>query len=132
MPDLAISTLEARRSTVLVGAATKKGTWAASAAKASGYVPTLFAVSPLQAIRSAPTTTQPILPLESNEAAAASGSNVTGMPSCRSSQAVSLAPCSQGRVSSANTAHFFPASSAARTRRHINVCNPAMPVQSQA
>ena len=86
---------------LLVGAATKNGTDAACAARASGYVPILLAVSPLRAIRSAPTTTQPIRPLASREAAATSGSRVTGMPSCKSSQAVSLEPWSQGRVSSA-------------------------------
>ena len=39
---------------------------------------------------------------------------VTGMPSRWSSQAVRRAPCRKGRVSSASTATFFPASTAPR------------------
>ena len=66
-------------------------------------------------MRSAPTTTHPTRPEPSSDAAATSGSSVTGMPSCKSSQAVSLAPCSHGLVSSAKTSHFFPDSIAART-----------------
>ncbi len=40
---------------------------------------------------------------------------VVSMPSFISSQAVSRAPWRYGRVSSANTRTFFPASTAART-----------------
>ena len=40
---------------------------------------------------------------------------VTGIPARRSSQAVSRAPCSRGRVSEANTSTGRPDSAVART-----------------
>ena len=50
------------RSSVEIGAATKNGTPFSFARTATEYVPTLLATSPFAAIRSAPTTTQPIRP----------------------------------------------------------------------
>ena len=66
-------------------------------------MPILLAVSPLAAIRSAPTTTIWTLPSFMTWAAMLSQIRVTGMPRRWSSQAVSRAPWSSGRVSSAKT-----------------------------
>ena len=63
----------------------------------------MLAVSPLAATRSAPTMTASTSPRASRDAAAPSVSTVTGIPACWSSQAVSRAPCSSGRVSHAST-----------------------------
>ncbi|MCY1176711.1 hypothetical protein D9M73_169930 [compost metagenome] len=77
-------------------------------------MPILFATSPLAVMRSAPTITQLMPSVFIRCAAAASAFRLTGMPSPASSQAVSRAPCSQGRVSSANTRSTRPATCAAR------------------
>ena len=55
-------------------------------------MPILFAVSPLAAMRSAPTTTASTFPAAMSAAAALSAIRVAGRPSCTSSYAVSLAP----------------------------------------
>lgn len=86
-------------SKVLRGAATRKGTPCRAATDASPYVPTLLAVSPLAAIRSAPVMTAPTWPDANSDATAVSGSSVVGMPSRVSSQVVRRAPWSNGRVS---------------------------------
>ena len=101
-------------SSVVVGATTTSGRswWAASTA--SEYVPTLFATSPFAAIRSAPVTTRSTSPRPMNDAAAPSTITECGMPSCSSSQAVSLLPWRSGRVSSTQTCSTRPASAAAR------------------
>ena len=67
---------------------------------ATPYVPILFATSPLLAIRSAPTIAAWIFPSPNSFAAMLSVMSVQGIPSFDSSQAVSLAPCRNGRVSS--------------------------------
>lgn len=87
-------------SSVVHGAATKKGMpWCAQLI-ASAYVPILFAVSPLFATRSAPTTTASTAPLAISAAAALSTTSVAGVrPSATSSYAVSRAPWLYGRVS---------------------------------
>src|SRR6188768_1196605 len=64
-----------------------------AASTASGYVPTLLAVSPFAAIRSAPTITTSTSPVAMRWPAATSGSSVCGTPAWASSQAVSRAPC---------------------------------------
>ncbi len=64
-------------------------------------MPTLLAVFPFRAMRSAPTITRWILPAAISTAAMPSDWTVTGMPSFCSSHAVSRAPCKSGRVSSA-------------------------------
>jgi hypothetical protein len=66
-------------------------------------VPTLVAVSPFRAIRSAPTRHTSTFPSAISPAAAPSGITVCGIPACTSSQAVSRLPCSSGRVSSTQT-----------------------------
>ena len=63
------------------------------------YVPTLLAVSPLAAIRSAPVMTHDTSPFCISTPAAESAMSVAGIPNCWNSQEVSRAPCSQGRVS---------------------------------
>jgi len=63
-------------------AATKKGTPFSLANTATEYVPTLLATSPLAAIRSAPTTTQPIRPDFMKWPAMLSVMSVVGMLSC--------------------------------------------------
>ena len=78
------------------------------------YVPILLATSPLAATRSVPTMTASISPHFIKCPAMLSVISVTGMFSCTISQAVSLAPCKNGRVSSANTEIFLPASTAER------------------
>jgi hypothetical protein len=79
-------------SSVVVGAATKKGMSWKAAATASEKVPTLLAASPLAATRSAPTTTASTRPDAISAAAAESHSRVAGSPSWASSYAVSRAP----------------------------------------
>ena len=78
-------------------------------------MPILFAVSPFAAIRSAPVTTQSTSPRLIRCAAAASAITACGMPTASSSQAVSLAPCSSGRVSSTQTWASSPSSHAVRS-----------------
>ena len=70
----------------------------------------MFATSPFEAIRSAPTTTHPIRPECKKCPAILSVISVAGIPSCCSSHAVNRAPCRNGRVSSAKTSICFPAS----------------------
>ncbi len=60
------------RSTVVVGAATRNGIPASAQARATPTVPTLFAVSPFAAIRSAPTIAASTSPLRMVPAAAPS------------------------------------------------------------
>ena len=67
------------------------------------YVPTLLAVSPLAATRSAPTRTTSTSPRAIRCPAATSGSSVCGTPAWASSQVVSRAPWRYGRVSSTQT-----------------------------
>ena len=90
-------------SIVEVGPATTNGIPAACAASACAYVPTLLATSPLAATRSQPTITASTSPRRMSPAAAPSTSSSCGMPARRSSQIVSRAPCSSGRVSQAST-----------------------------
>src|SRR6266511_1690687 len=101
------------RSTVDVGATTYRGIRWCAPSTASEYVPILFAVSPLAAIRSAPVTTQSTSRAAISEAAAESAITVCGMPAASSSQAVSREPCSRGRVSSTQTRSSSPRSHAA-------------------
>ena len=84
------------RSTVDSGATTTNGTPAWRAASASENEPTLFAVSPLAVIRSAPMSTTSAMPRASTEAAAPSTRSRNGAPICSSSQAVSRAALEQG------------------------------------
>src|SRR5665648_1304496 len=86
----------------------------ACANTATEYVPILFAVSPFAAIRSAPTITRSTLPCCIKYPAILSAINVTGIFSRRSSREVRRAPCNKGRVSSAYTWIFLPASCALR------------------
>ena len=74
----------------------------------------MLAVSPLAAMRSAPTTTQSTLPPFITCPAMLSVITVTGISSFASSHAVRRAPCRKGRVSSAMTATRLPASRAPR------------------
>ena len=80
---------------------------------ATPNVPILFAVSPLRAMRSAPTTiaSTPLRCIVT--AAALSVISVHGTPASRSSNIVRRAPCSSGRVSSTNTCSALPARCAA-------------------
>jgi len=71
-------------------------------------VPILFAVSPLAAMRSAPTTTHCTAPLFIRCAAAESAISFAGMPSRVSSHIVRRAPCCHGRVSPAYTCAILP------------------------
>ena len=73
----------------------------------------MLAVSPLAAMRSAPTTTRSTLPCRISDPAMLSVITVVWMPSRTSSQAVRRAPCRNGRVSSAKTATCLPASTRA-------------------
>ena len=77
---------------------------------ASLYEPILFATSPFAATRSAPKSTTSTLPSRISMPAALSAIRVIGMSSCISSQAVSRAPCSRGRVSSTQTCTCLPCS----------------------
>jgi hypothetical protein len=87
-----------------------EGTPARSAARASPSVPTLLAVSPFAAMRSAPVITAST-PFETRSSAAAeSGSRVAGMPARASSQVVRRAPCRSGRVSVAKQRSTSPRS----------------------
>ena len=97
-------------STVDSGAATTNGMPARAAASASGYVPTLLATSPLAAIRSAPTTTASTRPRAISDGRRRRRRPGRSTPSAASSQAVSRAPCSSGRVSSAYTPLDWPRS----------------------
>src|SRR5689334_8251524 len=72
-------------------------------------------------MRSAPTTTRSTFPSRIIDAAMLSVMTVVLMPSFTSSQAVRRAPCRNGRVSSASTAMFFPASDAARITQSAGV-----------
>ena len=67
------------------------------------YVPTLLAVSPLAATRSAPTRMTSTSPRAIRCPAATSGSSACGTPAWASSQVVSRAPWRYGRVSSTQT-----------------------------
>ena len=78
-------------------------------------MPILLTTSPLAAMRSAPTTTWVTRPDAIIAPAIASAMSVYGMPSRSSSQAVSRAPCSSGRVSSTTTRTVGSAAKAART-----------------
>src|SRR5256885_45382 len=62
------------------------------ASTASGYVPTLFATSPLAAIRSAPTTIPETRPRAISDPALASGTTRYGMPARWCAHAGSRAP----------------------------------------
>ena len=68
----------------------------------------MLAVSPLAAMRSAPTTTAAISPRERKCPAMLSVMSSTGIPSRASSQAVRRAPWRKGRVSSARTRIALP------------------------
>jgi hypothetical protein len=70
-------------------------------------VPTLLAVSPLAAMRSAPTITRRPAPRISSRPAALSAMSVCGTPAARSSQAVSR-PWLRGRVSLTQTSTAMP------------------------
>ena len=70
--------------------------------------PILLAVSPLAAMRSAPTTTAWMRPLDIRCADMLSHRTVVGMLSFISSHAVRRAPCKNGRVSSARTSILSP------------------------
>jgi hypothetical protein len=72
--------------------ATRNGMPWRAARTASGYVPTLFAVSPFAATRSAPDDHDVDLAAAHQRAAATSGISVCGTPACSSSQAVRRAP----------------------------------------
>jgi hypothetical protein len=72
------------------------------------YVPILFAVSPLRAMRSAPTTTAATFLARIVAAAAPSTIKVAGTPAAASSKVVKRAPCSSGRVSSTKTCTRLP------------------------
>ena len=111
-------------SIVDVGATTKNGTWCRAATTASGYVPILLAVSPLAAIRSAPTKMQSTSPRASKLPAAESATTVCGMPSASSSHAVSRAPWSSGRVSSTSTCCSNPRAHASRSAPSAVPCPP--------
>ncbi len=87
----------------------RTGSRGARRGRASGYVPTLFAVSPFAATRSAPTITTSTSPPRISEPAATSGISVCGTPACSSSQAVRRAPWRYGRVSSTQTLISRPA-----------------------
>ena len=73
------------------------------ATAATTLVPILFAVSPLAATLSQPTNTACTQPLDMTEADILSQISVTSTPAECNSNAVSLAPCKRGLVSSANT-----------------------------
>ena len=92
------------------GATITNGTPAWRAASASEKVPTLLAVSPLAATRSAPATTTSAKPRARSEAAAESTINRCGAPIRASSQVVSRPPCSSGRVSSGMASSSRPRS----------------------
>ena len=109
------SPLAIAASIVDVGPATTNGIPAARAASAWAYVPTLLATSPLAATRSQPTMTASTSPRRMSPAAAPSTSSSWGMPARRSSQIVSRAPCSSGRVSHASTDSSPRAASSATT-----------------
>ena len=66
-------------------------------------VPILLAVSPLAATRSQPTRQASTQPFFITMEHISSHTSVTSTPASLSSQAVRRAPCSRGRVSSANT-----------------------------
>ncbi len=66
-------------------------------------------------MRSAPTTTQSTRPSDMAVAAAASGRIRYGTPASASSYAVSRAPCSNGRVSSASTYSTSPSAARCHT-----------------
>ena len=102
-------------SSVDSGAATTNGTPARAAASASGYVPILLAVSPLAAIRSAPTTTTSARPRAITVGPAESTTIWWSIPSSVSSNAVKRDPCRSGRVSSAVTDRNLPRSWRTRT-----------------
>ena len=70
---------------------------------ATPEVPILLAASPLEATRSQPTKTACIQPCFITAEAMLSQMRVVSTPSAASSKAESRAPCSRGRVSSANT-----------------------------
>ena len=78
-------------------------------ARPAEYVPTLLAVSPLAATRSAPTRTTSTSPRAIRGPAATSAISVCGTPAWASSQAVSRAPWRYGRVSSTQTWTWRPA-----------------------
>jgi hypothetical protein len=86
-------------SRVEMGAATKKGTPWYAHEMARLYVPILFAVSPLSATRSAPTTTASTFFFAISAAATESQINVPGIFSKAISYAVRRAPWLYGRVS---------------------------------
>ena len=75
-------------------------------------MPILFATSPFAAMRSAPTTTRSTSPAAISEPAAESAITLYGISNCSSSQAVSRAPWSSGRVS---FTHTCPTSAARST-----------------
>src|SRR5699024_2512997 len=62
-------------------------------------VPILFAVSPLEAIRSAPTIIASILPWDKTVASILSVITVTSIPADCNSNAVNIDPCNLGLVS---------------------------------
>ena len=74
----------------------RTGPRGARRAPRAGRCPTLFAVSPFAAIRSAPTRTASTSPEARSQPAAASARSVYGIPAWPSSQAVSRAPCEPG------------------------------------
>ncbi len=72
-------------------------------------MPTLFAVDPSAAIRSAPTSTASTSPAVNSDPAALSASSVYGIPARAASYAVSREPWSSGRVSSTHNRRSSPA-----------------------
>ena len=91
-----------------IGAAMYIGTLYTFAITDSMNVPILLAVSPLEAILSAPTTIKSTFPSLMRVAATLSEIKLHGIPSLTNSQLVSLAPCSLGLVSSAYTNISLP------------------------